>query len=49
MSHIIQPVMIRQLLVRGGVASVQEIAAALLDQEVTRLVFGFEMFCTLSE
>jgi ATP adenylyltransferase len=39
MSHIYQPVMIRELLLRGGEASVEQIAAALLAHDRSQLEY----------
>jgi ATP adenylyltransferase len=39
MSHIYQPVMIRELLVRGGAASVDEIAASLLAHDPSQVEY----------
>jgi ATP adenylyltransferase len=39
MSHIYQPVMLRELLVRGGQASVNEIATALLSHDPSQVEY----------
>jgi hypothetical protein len=39
MSHIYQPVMIRELVKRGGKASIRNIAAAFLARDVSQLEY----------
>jgi ATP adenylyltransferase len=39
MSHIYQPVMIRELLTRGGIASVRDIASAFLARDESQLEY----------
>ena len=39
MSHIYQPVMIRELLTKGGIASVRDIASAFLSRDESQLEY----------
>ena len=39
MSHVYQPVMIRELLTRGGKASIRDIAAAFLARDASQLEY----------
>ena len=39
MSHVYQPVMIKELLTRGGTASIRDIAAAFLARDASQLEY----------